>query len=45
MLLRYWFLLGTTILTKADWIYVMETAGYTGDYRFDTATYLNLKRA
>ena len=42
MLMRYWFLLGTTILTKADWIAVMEHAGYTGDYRFDTAKYLNL---
>ena len=45
MLLRYWFLLGTTILTKADWIKVMDHAGYTGDYRFDTAKYLNLVRA
>lgn len=45
MLLRYWFLLGTTILTKADWKVVMDHAGYTGDYRFDTAKYLNLKRA
>lgn len=43
MLLRYWFLLGTTILTKADWIEVMNYAGYTGDYRFDTAKSLNLK--
>ena len=42
MLLRYWFLLGTTILTKADWIEVMEHAGYSGDYRFDTAKYLHL---
>lgn len=45
MLLRYWFLNGTTILTKADWLSVMEHAGYTGDYRFDTAKYLNLVRA
>lgn len=45
MLLRYWFLLGTTILTKADWKVVMDHAGYEGDYRFDTAKYLNLKRA
>ena len=44
MLLRYWFLLGTTILTKADWIKVMEYAGYQGDYRFDTSAYLNLRR-
>lgn len=45
MLLRYWFILGTTVLTKADWIEVMLHAGYTGDYRFDTAKYLNLVRA
>lgn len=44
MLLRYWFILGTTILTKADWIAVMQHAEYTGDYRFDTAQYLNLRR-
>ena len=42
MLLRNWFLLGTTILTKSDWVKVMEHCGYTGDYRFDTAEYLNL---
>ena len=42
MMLRYWFLLGTTILTKADWLAVMEHAGYTGDYRFDTAKSLKL---
>ena len=44
MLLRYWFLLGTTILTKADWVKVMEHAGYSGDFRYDTASYLNLRR-
>jgi hypothetical protein len=43
MMLRYWFLTGTLILTKADWIAVMEHAGYDGDYRFDTAKSLNLK--
>ena len=42
MLLRYWFLLGTTILTKADWLEVLLHAGYTGDYRFDTAQSLKL---
>jgi len=45
MLLRYWFLTGTLILTKADWLVVMEHAGYSGDYRFDTAKSLNLVRA
>jgi len=44
MMLRYWFLLGTTILTKADWVEVMAHSGYTGDYRFDTAKSLNLRR-
>lgn len=44
MLLRYWFLTGNLILTKADWLSVMEHAGYVGDYRFDTAKYLNLRR-
>lgn len=43
IMLRYWFLTGTLILTKADWIEVMKHAGYTGDYRFDTAKSLKLK--
>ena len=45
LMLRYWFLLGTTILTKADWLAVMQYAGFTGDYRFDTAKSLNLRMA
>lgn len=45
MLLRYWMLLGTSILSKSDWLAVMEHAGYTGDYRFDTAQSLNLRLA
>lgn len=45
MMLRYWMLLGTTILTKADWIEVMQYAGYEGDYRFDTAQSMNLVMA
>lgn len=44
MLMRYWTLLGTTILTKADWYEVMAHAGYTSDYRFDTAKFMNLVR-
>ncbi len=44
MLMRYWVLLGTTILTKADWMEVMRHAGYRGDYRFDTAKFMNLVR-
>lgn len=45
MLMRNWLLLGTTILSKADWLAVMDHAGYTGDHRFDTAKSLNLKWA
>lgn len=41
-LLREWSLLGTTILTRADWIEVMRHAGYTGDYAFVTAKTLGL---
>lgn len=41
-LLRYWTLLGSTILSKQDWIEVMHHAGYTGDYKFNTAKSLNL---
>ena len=44
MLMRYWTLLGTTILTKADWLEVLKHAGYTGEYRFDTAKFMNLVR-
>lgn len=44
-LLRAWSLLGTTILTKADWIEVMQHAGYTGDYAFVTAQSLGLSWA
>ena len=44
MLMRYWVLLGTTILTKADWLEVMAHTGYKGDYRFDTAKFMNLVR-
>ena len=45
MMMRYWTLLATTLLTKADWLAVMEHAGYTGDYRFYTAKTLNLRLA
>src|SRR5262245_42420979 len=45
MLLRYWFLTGTLILTKGDWREVMEHVCYDGDYRFDTAKSLNLVMA
>lgn len=44
MLMRYWTLLGTTILTKEEWMEVMAHAGYTGDYCFHTAKFMNLVR-
>jgi len=44
-LFRYWSLLGSTILSKPDWIEVLNHVGYTGDYRFNTAQSLNLTEA
>ena len=41
-LFRYWTLLGATILHVDEWIEVLKEAGYTGDYHFVTAEYLNL---
>ena len=41
-LFRYWTLLGSTILSKEDWVEVLNHAGYTGDYKFNTAQSLNL---
>lgn len=41
-LFRYWTLLGCTILSKMDWIEVLEHVGYMGDYKFNTAQSLNL---
>ncbi|MDA1330206.1 MAG: class I SAM-dependent methyltransferase [Chloroflexi bacterium] len=41
-LFRYWTLLGCTVLSKADWIEVLNHVGYTGDYKFNTAQSLNL---
>ena len=41
-LFRYWTLLGCTILSKEDWVEVLRHAGYTGDYKFNTARSLNL---
>ena len=41
-LFRYWTLLGSTILTKEDWVEVLNHVGYTGDYKFNTAQSLNL---
>ena len=41
-LFRYWTLLGCTILHVNDWVEVLKEAGYTGDYLFSTADYLNL---
>ena len=41
-LFRYWTLLGSTILSKEDWVEVLDHVGYTGDYKFNTAQSLNL---
>lgn len=41
-LFKYWTLLGATILHVDDWVEVLKEAGYTGDYHFTTAEYLNL---
>jgi hypothetical protein len=42
-LLRYWTLLGTTLLSKKEWKIVLKHCNYRGDYKFNTAKNLNLK--
>lgn len=41
-LLKYWSLLGTTVLHKSEWIEVLTYAGFSGDYKFVSAKSLNL---
>jgi len=41
-LFRYWTLLGSTVLSKNDWVEVLTHVAYTGDYKFNTARSLNL---
>ena len=41
-LFSYWTLLGSTILRKDEWIEVLKHSGFTGDYKFNTASSLNL---
>jgi len=41
-LLKWWSLLGTTLLHEDEWVKVLHHAGYTGDYKFTTARSLNL---
>ena len=41
-LMRKWAILGNLILTKEEWLAVLEHVGYAGDYRFDTAEFLGL---
>ena len=41
-LFRYWTLLGSTVLSKSDWVEVLTHTGYSGDYKFNTAKSLNL---
>lgn len=42
-LFRYWTLLGCSILKKKEWVKVLKHCKYKGDYKFNTATSLNLK--
>lgn len=42
-LIQKWFILGNLVLTKAEWIVVLQHAGFRGDYRFDTAKSLGLE--
>ena len=37
-----WTLLGTTILSKKDWLKVLEHVAYQGDYKFNTSESLGL---
>jgi hypothetical protein len=39
-----WTLLGTTILSKKDWLKVLEHIEYGGDYKFNTAESLGLTK-
>jgi len=41
-LFSYWTLLGNTILRKDEWLEVLKHSGYTGDFKFNTASSLNL---
>ena len=41
-LFRYWTLLGSTILSKKEWIEVLKHTKYKGDYKFNTSKSLNL---
>ena len=41
-LFKAWSLLGTTILRKDEWLEVLESVNYNGDYHFVTAESLNL---
>ena len=42
-LFKFWTLLGSTILSKSDWIKVLKHSGFEGDYKFNTAKTLNLE--
>ena len=41
-LFSYWTLLGNTLLRKDEWLEVLKHSGYTGDFKFNTASSLNL---
>ena len=42
-LFNYWTLLGSTIISKKDWRYLLKYVKYSGEYKFNTARTLNLK--
>ncbi len=44
-LMRQWAILGNLILTKPEWLAILEHTGYSGDYRFETAQSLGLVEA
>ena len=41
-LLRKWFLFSGVVLTRPEWLEVLNHVGYEGDYRFEDAKYLGL---
>ena len=43
-LFKDWTLLGTTILKKNEWVEVLKSVKYKGDYFFTNATTLKLER-
>ena len=42
-LFNYWTLLGSTIISKKDWRYLLKYVKYSGEYKFNTARTLKSK--